>query len=97
MRTVIKGLPDNLGPGTYNVVFDGLDENAGVIYFRYIGESTLASAFIGPSTAENAWYEEYAEAVHSLGKKWPDELTAEQEAFCEAEADRHAPRPEVER
>jgi hypothetical protein len=42
---------------------------------------------------DNAWYEAYAEAIHKIGKKWPDPLTDEENAACEAEADKVAPRP----
>lgn len=43
------------------------------------------------------WYEAFADAVHSIGKKWPDELTGDENAYCEAEADKAATRPESER
>lgn len=43
------------------------------------------------------WYEAFADAVHAMGKKWPDELTKEEEAIAEMHADDVAPRPEAEK
>jgi hypothetical protein len=43
------------------------------------------------------WYEAFADAVHELGKKWPDVLTEDEERQCEEAADKVAVRPEVER
>jgi len=63
---------------------------------RLLGQKGRRPGFIGPSTADDAWYEAYSDAVRSLGKKWPDRLTEEEEQFCEADADRHAPRPKAE-
>lgn len=51
---------------------------------------------IHPSTADNAWYEAYTDAIYSLGKSWPDNLTDEQELWCATVADKYAPRPERE-
>jgi hypothetical protein len=50
--------------------------------------------YIYPATSDDAWYEAYIDAVHSLGKKWPDPITKEQEAWCMEMADREAPRPD---
>lgn len=43
------------------------------------------------------WYEAYADAVHVCGKAWPEELTCEEELFCEMAADSVAVRPECEK
>lgn len=43
------------------------------------------------------WYEAIADALQILGKRWFDDLTAEQDAFVLAYADEVATRPESER
>lgn len=44
------------------------------------------------------WYEAYGDAVHDIvGKKWPEELTAEEEITCEIYADSVSERPECEK
>lgn len=63
---------------------------------RLLGQKGKHPGFIGPSSADNAWYEAYADAVHSLGKRWPDQITEEQEEWCVQVADRYAPRPKAE-
>jgi hypothetical protein len=40
------------------------------------------------------WYEAYADAVHAMGKNWPDVLTPEEERIANLHADDVAPRPE---
>jgi hypothetical protein len=42
---------------------------------------------------DNAWYEAYADKVHSFGKKWPDHLTDAEAKACVAHADTVARRP----
>lgn len=42
------------------------------------------------------WFEAFAEAVHRIGKKWPDQLTSEEITQCGLEADKVAIRPESE-
>jgi hypothetical protein len=49
--------------------------------------------YVYPQTMEDAWYEAYADAVHSLGKKWPDPLTDEQATWCESVANQLVGRP----
>ena len=63
------------------------------IFIQRGGEGPL---HIYPQTSDNAWYEAFTEAVHSLGKKWPDVLTDEQDEWCAKMADREAPRPKNE-
>jgi hypothetical protein len=48
-------------------------------------------------SADDDWYEAFADAVHAIGKAWPTQLTEEEEKHCEAEADKVATRPESER
>lgn len=43
------------------------------------------------------WYEAFADAVHAIGKEWPEQLTSEEEEHCAAEADKVAVRPECEK
>jgi hypothetical protein len=46
---------------------------------------------------DDQWYEAYANAVHRLGKAWPDNLTNEEYTACEQYADSVVRRPEHER
>ena len=59
-------------------------------------KATEGPLHVHPSTSDNAWYEAFAEAVYSLGKSWPDQLTDEQGDWCAKMADREAPRPHDE-
>ena len=43
------------------------------------------------------WYEAFGEAVHSIGKQWPMDLTEAEEKYCEEFADSMADRPECEK
>jgi hypothetical protein len=43
------------------------------------------------------WYEAFADAVHAMGKSWPEALTEEEEAVALTHADNVADRPEEER
>jgi hypothetical protein len=43
------------------------------------------------------WYEAFADAVHAMGKQWPEALTEEEEAVALVHADNVADRPEEER
>ena len=54
---------------------------------------------VRPTTenADDAWYEAFADRVHSFGKKWPDILTPDEERDAAAYADSKAPRPVHER
>lgn len=57
----------------------------------------MDEACIFPATADDTWYEEFAQAVYSLGKSWPDILTDEQAEWCSMVADKYAPRPDDEK
>jgi hypothetical protein len=56
----------------------------------YLGRYRLARAQLGLTSD---WYEAYADAVHAMGKKWPEVLTEAEERIAEIHADDCSPRP----
>ena len=58
--------------------------------------ATEGQLHLYPQTSDNAWYEAFADAFHSLGKSWSDQLAGEQGDWCAKMADREAPRPHDE-